>query len=114
MPLNNFLNEEERFEDSANEQLKGSAYVVYWSCLLILLQNCLTCAASAHIKKIITKDSAICVHFYAKMIISMSGDLSRWKTVTIRNLTLIAANLFSSNTYCKLSKYFNLTNIPWV
>ena len=53
---------EEIYEDSVDEQPKGSTFIVYWPCLLILPQNCLTCAAPAHIKKIITKGSAICVH----------------------------------------------------
>ena len=51
--------EQERFEISADEQPNGSIFVVYWSGLLILLQDCLTCA---HNKKLIAKGSAICVH----------------------------------------------------
>ena len=74
--------EEGRFEESADEQPKESAYIVYWSCLLIILQDCLTCAALTHIKNIITKGFAICVHLLCQMVISMSGDLSRCKTVT--------------------------------
>ena len=74
--------EEGRFEESADEQPKESAYIVYWSCLLIILQDCLTCAALTHIKNIITKGFAICVHLLCQMVISMSGDLSPCKTVT--------------------------------
>ena len=51
--------EQEIFENSADEQPKGSIFIVYWSYLLILLQDCLTCA---HRKKLITKGCAICVH----------------------------------------------------
>ena len=107
--------EEEIFEDSADEQPKGSAFTVYWSCLLILLQKCVTCAAPSHIKKIITKGSAICVH-----LLCQNGHFNVWRSQPMQichyigNLRLVAAVLFSSSTYRKLSKYFKIMNTPWM
>ena len=107
--------EEERFKDSADERPKGSAFIVHWSCLLILLQNFLTCAPPAHIKKIITKGSAICVH-----LLCQNGYVNVWRSQPMQNryyngnLGLVAAVLFSSNTFRKFSKYFKIMNIPWV
>ena len=64
---------EEKFEDSADEQPKGSAFIVYWSCLLILLQNCVTCVAPARIKKIISKGFANCVY-----LLCQNGHFNSW------------------------------------
>ena len=79
------------------------------------LQKCLTCAAPAHFKKIITKSSAICVHSLCQ-----NSHFNVWRSQLMQNrhyignLRLVAAVLFSSNTYCKLSKYFTIINIPLV
>ena len=54
--------EEKEERDDNNERPNGSAFIVYWSCLLMLLNGCLNCVAPAFIKKVINKGSAICVH----------------------------------------------------
>ena len=110
-----FEDEEESFENSADKQPKESTFIVYWSCLLILLQNCLIYAAPAHIKKIITKSSAICVH-----LLCQNGHFNIWQSQPMQNrhyignMRLVSTVFFSSNTYYKLSKYFKIMNIPWV
>ena len=48
-----FCTEEEEEVESENKRHKGSAFIVYWTCLSILLQRCL--------------------------IINLFGDLNRWK-----------------------------------
>ena len=54
--------EEKEERDDDNERPNGSAFIVYWSCLLMLLNQCLNCVAPAFIKKVINKGSAVCVH----------------------------------------------------
>ena len=60
-------------EDSADEKPKGNVFIVYWSCLLILLQNCLTCVAPSRIKKIISKGFANCVY-----LLCQNGHFNSW------------------------------------
>ena len=106
--------DEGRLEEIVDEKPKESAFV-YWSFLLTLLQNYLTCAAPARIKKIITNGSAIYVH-----LLCQNGHFNNWQSQLMQNrhcignLRLVAAVLFSSNTYRKVPKYFKIMNIPWV
>ena len=93
----------------------GSAFIVFWSSLNIFLQPCLTCASPSKIKKLIVKGSALTVN-----LICENGHYHVWKSQPIQNrfylgnVKLIAAVLFSPNTYRKLKKYFEILNIPWI
>ena len=94
---------------------KGSAFIVYWSWLSILLQQCLICTAPAIITKVITTGSALCIN-----LLCQKNHKSIWrfqpmeKKFSLGNARLSACILFSSNTYRKLEKYFQILNIPWV
>ena len=103
-----------RKKDLKIVQPKGSTFVIYWYYLFMLLQNCLTCAAPSHIKKIITKDSVVCIH-----LLCQNGHFNVCRSQPsqncpyIGNLRLLAAVLFGCNIYCKLSKYFKIMNLSW-
>lgn len=102
-------------EEEYECQPSGSAFIVYWSCLSVLLQRCLTCSAPAFIKKVLTNGSALCCYLSCEndhQCVWRSQPLV--KRYYIGNLRLSASVLFSSNTYRKLSKYFQILNIPWV
>ena len=47
--------------ENKNERPKRSTFIVYWSCLSILLQCCLICTAPAIIAKVTTTGSALCI-----------------------------------------------------
>jgi len=107
--------EEEPQEEKCECQPSESAFIVYWSCLFDLLQRCLICSAPAFIKKVLTNGSALCCYLSCE-----NDHQCVWrsqphvKRYYIGNLKLSASVLFSSNTYRKLSKYFQILNIPWV
>ena len=106
---------EEEEVQSKNERPKGSAFIVYWSSLSILLQRCLICTVPAIITKVITTDSTICIN-----LLCQENHKSIWqsqpmeKRFYLGNLRLSACMLFSSNTYRKLEKYSQILKIPWV
>ena len=107
--------EEEEEVENENDRPKGSAFKVYWSCLLILLQRCHICTAPAIITKVITTGSALCIN-----LLCQENYKSIWRSQPMEkrfymgNVRLSACVLFSSNTYRKLEKYFQILNIPWV
>ena len=107
--------EEQHQEEISERQPSGSAFIVYWSCLFELLQRCLICSAPAFIKKVLTNGSALSCYLSCEndhQCVWRSQPLL--KRHYIGNLRLSASVLFSSNTYRKLSKYFQILNIPWV
>ena len=54
--------EEEEGVESENERRNGSAFIVYWSCLSVLLQRCLICTAATIITEVITIGLALCLN----------------------------------------------------
>ena len=107
--------EEKEESDDDNENPNGNAFIVYWSCLLKLLNRYLNSAAPAFIKKVIDKGSVICVH-----LICQNGHDIIWRSQPmvnrcyLGNLRLSATVHFSSNTYQKMAKYFRVLDIPWI
>lgn len=107
--------ETETEEELENEHPERSAFIVYWSSLLLLLQRCLSCTSPATIKKVIVRGSALCVH-----LVCYNDHKHIWRSQPMQskyyigNLKLIAGVLFSSNTFRKLSKYFEILDIPWI
>ena len=88
----------ERGDDK--ERPNGSAFIVYCSCQLMLLNRYLNCIPPAFIKKVIIKSSAICVH----LICQNGHDVIWWSQPIVnryylRNLRRSATDLFNSNTY---------------
>ena len=54
--------EEKEERDDDNKHPNRSDFIVYCSCLLMLLNRCINCVAPAFIKNVINKGSALCVH----------------------------------------------------
>ena len=106
---------ESEIDYSEDKKPSGAAFIVFWSSLQILLQRCLSCASTAIIKKVIVKGSALTVHMSC-----LNDHFHIWRSQPMQNrfylgnLKLIAAVLFSSNTYTKLKKYFEMLDIPWI
>ena len=92
-----------------------NAFVVYWSSLMILLKSCLTCSLLATVKNVTVKVSQLIV-----ALTCPNNHENIWKSQpTVNrysqgNLALSAAVLFSANTFEKIAKYFDTTNIQWI
>ena len=90
-------------------------FIVFWSCLVELLKHCLICHASALVENVKVCGSALSVTLYCT-----NGHRTVWRSQPFcsryyeGNVKLAACVLFSSNTYMRLSKFFNLAGIPWV
>jgi len=94
-----------------------TAFIVYWTSLLILLKHCLSsaCNLTTIITKIAYKGS--------QLIIKMKcpdGHQNTWKSqpnynhYSIGNLTSAASVLFSANTYQRIANFFDLAGIQWL
>ena len=92
-----------------------TAFVVYWSSLILLLKNCLTCSLPATIKNIKVKGSQLIVKLacpnHHENIWKSQPTVNRYSQ---GNLTLSVAVLFSANTFEKIAKYFDIANIQWI
>ena len=107
--------EEDIVHQNENTKPKGTAFIVYWSCLSLLLNRCLICPSIASIKKAVIKGSALCINlfcFNGHHTVWRSQPMAKW--YYLGNLKLSASVLFSSNTFRKISKYFKVMDIPWV
>ena len=98
-----------------NETDDTSGFIVYWSCLLVLLHRCLTCALPAMIIKKTVNGSALIVE-----LLCSKGHRNIWRSQTLLrgfyhgNVKLAASVLFSSNTFMNICKYFEMANIAWI
>ena len=101
--------EEEEEVQIENERPKRSAFIVYWSCLSILVR--LIYAAPSIITKVISTGSALCIN-----LLCQENHKCIWRSqpIYLGNVRLSACVHFSSNTYRKLENYFHILNIPWV
>ena len=96
-------------QEHLEEQLPpdNSAFVVYWSLLVLLLQCCLSCPAKVFVNSFYTGMCFSCVT-------CEDGHISLWRSQPRasnyyeRNVVLKASTLFSANTYSKIKKYFEL------
>ena len=103
------------YSDSSVNTPSKTAFVVYWSSLILLLRNCLTCSLPATIKNIKVKGSQLIVKLacpnHHENIWKSQSTVNRYSQ---GNLTLSAAVLFSANTFEKIAKYFDIANIHWI
>ena len=89
-----------------------TAFVVYWSSLMILLKSCLTCSLRATVKNVTGKGFQLIV-----VLTCPNNHENIWKSPpTVNrysqgNLTLSAAVLFCANTFERIAKYFDISNI---
>ena len=121
--------EESVDEDESNDESYGgangrtmskplkSAFIVYWSSLLILFKTCLhsTCILPAVITDIATKGSQLVVK------LRCSGNhVSTWRSqpnvnrYAEGNLVGAAAVLFSANTFQRIANFFDMASIQWI
>ena len=92
-----------------------SAFVVYWSSLMILLKTRLTCSLLETVMNVTVKGSQLIV---ALTCTNNHEDIWKSKLTINRysqgNLTLSAAVLFSAKTFERIAKYFDIANIQWI
>ena len=105
-------NSSDAYSDSSVNTTSKSTFVVYWSSLILLLRNCLTCSLPATIKDIKVKGSQLIVKLacpnHHENIWKSQPTVNRYSQ---GNLTLPAAVLFIANTFEKIAKYFDIANI---
>lgn len=98
-----------------DQPTKGTMFIVFWTSLVQLLKHCILCHASAVVKHVKSVGSALSVTLYCS-----NGHSSIWRSQPYcsryyeGNVKLAACVLFSSNTYMRLTKFFNLAGIRWV
>ena len=100
----------ENIDDSkANDMDNDMKFIVFFSCLVPLLQRCHTCNSPAVIKNIFTKGTALCVK-----LLCHNNHLSSWcsqpqKGATyLGNLLVAASIVFSGGTYKVFSDMANI------
>ena len=107
-----FLEEEHLEEQLASN---NSAFLVYWSSLILLLQYCLSCPAKALVNSVFIQGSALIVELNCE-----DGHISLWRSQPRTsnhnegNIVLAASILFSANTFSKIKKYFESACIPFI
>ena len=72
--------EDKEESNDDNERPNRSTLIVYWSCLPMLQNQCLSCLGLHLSKKL--KGYAVCVHLFAKMVMMLSSD-HNWLINTI-------------------------------
>ena len=100
----------ENIDDSkANDMDNDMKFIVFFSCLVPLLQRCLTCNSPAVIKNIFTKGTALCVK-----LLCHNNHLSSWCSqpqkgaIYLGNLLVDASIVFSGGTYKVFSDMANI------
>ena len=104
-------------QEHLEEQLpsNNSAFIVYWSSLIPLLQYCLSCPAKALVNSVFIQGSAVVVE-----LICEDGHISLWRSQQQTsnfyegNIVLAVSILFSANTFSKIKNYFELACIPFI
>ena len=89
-------------QEHLEEQLpsNNSAFIVYWSSLIPLLQYCLSCPAKALVNSVFIQGSALVVELICKDgHISLLRLQPRTSNFYEGNIVLAASILFSANTF---------------
>ena len=103
-------------EELGNEQPShDTKFVVFWSCLLPLLQICSTCFTTTTLRKIIRSGVMVKV----ERICSNSHKTSWYSTPRIRgmslgNLELSASILYTGSTFTRIQEMMSLCNISFL
>ena len=110
-----FENEDDA-DNYCNSRIKApSAIVVYWSSLLLLLQSCVTCSANSTTEKLTRRGSAILVHLKCvRGHINLRRSQPLVRSYYQGNIRMAAGVLFSSNTFEKMKKYFELAAFRFI
>ena len=107
-----FLEEEHLEEQLASN---NSAFLVYWSSLILLLQYFLSCPAKALVNSVFIQGSALIVELNCE-----DGHISLWRSQLRTsnhyegNIVLAASILFSANTFSKIKKYFESACVSFI
>ena len=98
-------------EGKEQNEMNSSAFMLFWSSLVVLLSRCFTCFAKFKlIKKI--RGSLLIV-----TISSSNGHKNIWRSQPLvnrqshGNIKLSAAVLLSANTYMRMAQYFRLAGV---
>ena len=112
------LNNDQFSEQEHLEQqlpFNNSAFIVYWSLLILLLQYCLSCPAKALASGVFVQGSALVVE-----LICEDSHMLLWRSQPRPsnfyegNILSAASILFSANTFSKIKKYFELACISFM
>ena len=92
----------------------STSFIVYWSCLSLLLKRCLTCGASVITKKIVYGSA-----LFIELLCSKDHYIVWRSQPVIRgfnhgNIKMAASVLFSGNTFMNLWKYFQTVGLAWI
>lgn len=105
--------ETKAYENTRPEQ--SAVFLVFWSCLLPLLQRCLHCSASATIMKTFVKGTMVIVELFCTNSHSTkwySQPLSRG--MATGNIMISAGILFSGSTFQRMKEITNISNIAFL
>ena len=112
------LNNDQFSEQEHLEQqlpFNNSAFIVYWSLLILLLQYCLSCPAKVLASGVFIQGSALVVE-----LICEDSHMLLWRSQPRPsnfyegNILSAASILFSANTFSKIKKYFELACISFM
>ena len=112
------LNNDQFSEQEHLEQqlpFNNSAFIVYWSLLILLLQYCLSCPAKVLASGVFIQGSALVVE-----LICEDSHMLLWRSQPQPsnfyegNILSAASILFSANTFSKIKKYFELACISFM
>ena len=109
------LNSSDSMEEGKEQnEMNSSAFILFWSSLVVLLSRCFTCFAKTKlIKKI--RGSLLIV-----TMSSSNGHKNIWRAQPLvnrqshGNIKLSAVVWLSANTYMKMAKYFRLAGVQWL
>ena len=111
----NFEPDVEAESQQAKALPEHTKLVVFWSCILPLLQNCMLCRQTAFIKKTFFKGTQLIVDLICK-----NHHETKWysqpneRGYAVGNLSLSASILFSGNTFQRIKEMMSIAKIPFM
>ena len=104
-------------DESRSATIKShyTGYAVYWSCISILFNYCISCGYLANVLNVCTRGSMLIVE-----LLCYKGHKNIWRSQQVINryalgdLSLAASTLYSANTYAKLEGFFKSANISFL
>ena len=99
--------------EQSNNVPKDTKLVIFWSCLLPLLQCCMVCHQVAFIQRTVFKGSQLIVDLICK-----TGHETKWysqpniRGFAAGNVMLSASILFSGGTFQRIKELMSISKIP--
>ena len=100
--------------EKEQREFNNSAFIVFWSSLVVLLSKCFSCFSKTKLVQKI-KGSLLTVTIFCS-----NGHKHVWRSQPIvnrqsqGNIKLSAAVLFSASTYTRIAQYFRLAGVQWI